>query len=134
MVAASQAHGAIAQGARQALLEGAQFDSDSGQVLAGSFMDDALPRADDLVPIQLGFNPTRCTRNPLGGQGPGMFGAFPAITNAIFDALAHSGFIKSMVRRSLRVWRAMRAGKGGRDDRITCHSRPHPISCPKGAH
>ena len=94
MVAAGQAHGAIAQGAGQALLERAHYDPQSGQVLAGSFMDYALPRADDLVPFQLGFNPTRCTTNPLGVKGcgeAGMVGAFPAITNAILDALAPLG-------------------------------------------
>src|SRR5207253_5831512 len=90
MVAAGQAHGAMAQGTGQALLEGAHYAPDSGQVLAGSFMDYALPRADDLVPFELGFNPTRCTTNPLGVKGcgeAGMVGAFPAITSAILDAV-----------------------------------------------
>ena len=94
MVAAGQAHGAIAQGIGQALLEGALYDPESGQVLAGSFMDYALPRADDLVPFDLGFNPTRCTTNPLGVKGcgeAGMVGAFPAVTSAILDALAPLG-------------------------------------------
>src|SRR3979409_2155960 len=86
MVAAGQAHGAIAQGAGQALLERAHYDPASGQLLAGSFMDYALPRADDLVPFGLGFNPTRCTTNPLGVKGcgeAGMVGGVPAVTNAI---------------------------------------------------
>src|SRR5207237_672972 len=60
MVAAGQAHGAIAQGIGQALLESAHYDPQSGQVLAGSFMDYALPRADDFVPFELGFKPVRC--------------------------------------------------------------------------
>src|SRR5258707_3948097 len=72
MVAAGQAHGAIAQGAGQALLEGAHYDPDSGQVLAGSFMDYPLPRADDLVPFPLGFHPTRCTTNPACVKGCGV--------------------------------------------------------------
>jgi carbon-monoxide dehydrogenase large subunit len=115
MVAAGQAHGAIAQGAGQALLEGAQYDSDSGQVLAGSFMDYALPRADDLVSFQLGFSPTCCTTNPLGVKGcgeAGMVGAFPAITNAILDALAPFG-IDEIDGPAIpyRVWRVTRTGK-----------------------
>src|SRR5205807_2878693 len=82
MVAAGQAHGAIAQGIGQALLEHAHYDPESGQLLSGSLMDYALPRADDLVPFDLGFNPTRCTTNPLGVKGcgeAGMVGAFPAV-------------------------------------------------------
>src|SRR5205807_8280427 len=94
MIAAGQAHGAIAQGVGQALLEHAVYDPDSGQLLAGSLMDYALPRADDLPPFDLGFNGTRCTTNPLGVKGCGEAGAvaaFPAVTNAILDALAPLG-------------------------------------------
>jgi len=94
MIAAGQAHGAIAQGAGQALLEQAVYDAQSGQLLAGSFMDYALPRADDLPAFDLGFNGTRCTTNPLGVKGCGEAGAiaaYPAITNAILDALATVG-------------------------------------------
>jgi carbon-monoxide dehydrogenase large subunit len=94
MIAVGQAHGAIAQGVGQALLEHAVYDPDSGQLIAGSFMDYAMPRADDLVSFNLGFNGTRCTTNPLGVKGCGEAGAiaaFPAITNAILDALAPFG-------------------------------------------
>jgi carbon-monoxide dehydrogenase large subunit len=94
MIATGQAHGAIAQGVGQALLEHAVYDPGSGQVLAGSFMDYALPRAGDLPFYDLGFNPTRCTTNPLGVKGCGEAGAvaaFPAIANAILDALAPLG-------------------------------------------
>jgi carbon-monoxide dehydrogenase large subunit len=94
MIAAGQVHGAIAQGVGQALLEHAVYDPDSGQLVAGSFMDYAMPRADDLVSFNLGFNGTRCTTNPLGVKGCGEAGAiaaFPAITNAILDALAPFG-------------------------------------------
>ena len=72
------------------LLEHAHYDPGSGQLLSGSFMDYALPRADDLPSFALGFNPTRCTTNPLGVKGAGEAGAvaaFPAIGNAIRDAL-----------------------------------------------
>ena len=94
MVAAGQAHGAIAQGVGQALGEHAVYDPGSGQLLAGSFMDYALPRADDLPSFRLEFNGTRCTTNPLGVKGCGEAGAvalFPAINNAILDALAPLG-------------------------------------------
>jgi len=94
MVATGQAHGAMAQGIGQALLEHTVYDPSSGQMIAASFMDYALPRADDLVSFDLGFNPTRCTTNPLGVKGCGEAGAiaaFPAIANAILDALAPLG-------------------------------------------
>ena len=94
MVVAGQAHGAMAQGIGQALLEHSTYDSESGQMVAGTFMDYALPRADDLPSFDLGFNNTRCTTNPLGVKGCGEAGAiaaFPAIANAIVDALAPYG-------------------------------------------
>jgi carbon-monoxide dehydrogenase large subunit len=115
MVAAGQAHGAIAQGAGQALLECAHYDPDSGQVLTGSFMDYPLPRADDLVPFQLGFNPTRCTTNPLGVKGcgeAGMVGAFPAIASAMLDALAPLGVSGiDGPATPYRIWRAIAEAK-----------------------
>jgi len=89
-IAMGQAHGAIAQGVGQALLEHAVYDPESGQLPAGSFMDYAVPRADDLPSFSFGFNSTRCTTNPLGVKGCGEAGAiaaFPAIANAIADAL-----------------------------------------------
>jgi aerobic carbon-monoxide dehydrogenase large subunit len=94
MIAAGQAHGAIAQGVGQAVLEHAVYDPASGQPIAGSFMDYAMPRADDLPSFALGFNGTRCTTNPLGVKGCGEAGAIaalPAITNAVADALAPFG-------------------------------------------
>ncbi len=112
MVAAGQVHGAIAQGAGQALLEHAHYDPGSGQMLAGSLMDYALPRADDLPPFALGFNPTRCTTNPLGVKGCGEAGAvaaFPAINNAIRDALRPFGAANHTGPATPeRIWRAMR--------------------------
>jgi carbon-monoxide dehydrogenase large subunit len=113
MVAAGQAHGAIAQGAGQALLEHARYDADSGQLAAGSFLDYALPRADDLVSFDLGFNPTRCTTNPLGVKGcgeAGAVGAFPAIANAILDALAPFGITELDGPASQApIWRMIRS-------------------------
>jgi carbon-monoxide dehydrogenase large subunit len=116
MIAAGQAHGAMAQGIGQAVLEEAVYDRQSGQLLAGSFMDYALPRADDLVPFALGFNATRCTTNPLGVKGCGEAGAvagFPAVTNAILDALAPVGVTAlSGPATPARIWQAMRSGAG----------------------
>ena len=112
MVAAGQAHGAIAQGIGQALLEHAVYDPGSGQLVAGSFLDYALPRAGDLPSFELGFNGTRCTTNPLGVKGcgeAGAVGAFPAVTNAILDALAPLG-VTGLAGPATphRVWQAMR--------------------------
>jgi aerobic carbon-monoxide dehydrogenase large subunit len=113
MIAAGQAHGAIAQGAGQALLEHAAYDPESGQLLAGSFMDYALPRADDLPAFNLAFNGTRCTTNPLGVKGCGEAGAvamLPAIHNAIVNALAPNGVTRfDGPATPFRVWQAIRS-------------------------
>ncbi|MGA8382231.1 MAG: xanthine dehydrogenase family protein molybdopterin-binding subunit [Stellaceae bacterium] len=112
MVAAGQAHGAIAQGVGQALLEHAVYDPQSGQLVAGSLMDYALPRAADLPSFDLGFNPTRCTTNPLGVKGCGEAGAvaaFPAVANAILDALAPFGVTElAGCATASRIWRSIR--------------------------
>ena len=112
MVVGGQAHGAIAMGSGQALLETAVYDAESGQALAASFMDYAMPRADDLPSFSLGFNSTRCTTNPLGVKGCGEAGAiaaFPAIHNAIRDALAPLGGKNfDGPATPARVWQAMR--------------------------
>jgi aerobic carbon-monoxide dehydrogenase large subunit len=111
MIAAGQAHGAIAQGVGQALLEHAVYDPHSGQLIAGSFMDYALPRADDLPPYEIGFNGTRCTTNPLGVKGCGEAGAiaaFPAIHNAIADALSPLGAAEHTgAATPQRIWRGI---------------------------
>jgi len=112
MVASGQVHGAIAQGVGQALLEHAHYDPGSGQLIAGSLMDYALPRADDLPSFALGFNPTRCTTNPLGVKGCGEAGTvagFPAVGNAIRDALRSIGggdFTGPATPE--RIWQALR--------------------------
>jgi carbon-monoxide dehydrogenase large subunit len=112
LIAAGQAHGAMAMGIGQALLEEAAYDPQSGQLLAGSFMDYGLPRADDLPPFELGFNGTRCTTNPLGVKGCGEAGAvaaFPAIRNAILDALGSSAGSEIVgAATPFRVWQATR--------------------------
>ena len=115
MIATGQAHGAIAQGVGQALVEHAAYDPASGQLLAGSLMDYALPRAYDLPTYDLGFNGTRCTTNPLGVKGcgeAGAVGAFPAVTNAILDALAPLGVTDLTGPASPeRIWHAIRCAR-----------------------
>jgi carbon-monoxide dehydrogenase large subunit len=111
MVAAGQAHGAMAQGAGHAMLEQAVYDPESAQPLTGSFMDYTLPRADDLPSFGLDFNGSRCTTNPLGVKGAGeaaMGGIFPAIINAVADAIGRPDFDGPATGE--RVWRAMRGG------------------------
>jgi carbon-monoxide dehydrogenase large subunit len=113
MVASGQVHGAIAQGAGQALLEHAIYDAETGQP-AASFMDYAMPRADDFPPFDLRFNPSPCTTNPLGVKGCGEAGAvalYPAILNAVADGLGVLG-VKGFdgPATAERVWRAMRRG------------------------
>ena len=109
-IAAGQAHGTIAQGVGQALLEHAHYDPSSGQLVAGSFMDYAMPRADDLPAYEIGFNGTRCTTNPLGVKGCGEAGAiaaYPAIANAVADALGAADL--SGPATAERVWRTIRS-------------------------
>ena len=84
-----------------------------GQLVAGSLMDYALPRADDLPSYDLGFNNTRCTTNPLGVKGCGEAGAvagFPAVANAILDALAPLG-VTDLAGPATpeRIWRLLRS-------------------------
>lgn len=111
-IAAGQVHGAIAQGLGQAVLEGTVYQAESGQPMTASFMDYALPRADDMPRIALEFNATRCTTNPLGVKGcgeAGAIGAYPAIANAIADALAEFGApMLDGPATPERLWRAMR--------------------------
>ncbi len=113
MIAAGQAHGAIAQGAGQALLEHAVYDARSGQPVSGSFMDYAMPRAGDLPSFDLAFSGTRCTTNPVGVKGCGEAGAialFPAIANAIADAIGVTA--PDGPASAFRIWQALE-GKAG---------------------
>jgi carbon-monoxide dehydrogenase large subunit len=110
MIAAGQAHGAIAQGAGQALLEHAVYDAVSGQPISGTFMDYAMPRAGDLPSFDLSFAGTRCTTNPVGVKGCGEAGAialFPAIANAIADAVGVTRL--NGPASAYRVWQSMQA-------------------------
>ena len=90
-----QIHGGIGQGVGQALTEHTVYDKDSGQLLSGSLMDYALPRADVMPAIHFDMHNSPCTTNPLGAKGAGEAGAIgapPAVINAIVDALQpHTG-------------------------------------------
>ena len=113
MIAAGQTHGAVAQGAGQALLEQAAYDPGSSQPVTASLLDYALPRADDLPSFKLAFNGTPCTTNPLDVKGCGEAGAiaaFPAIANAIYDALSPFGDVHiNGPATPQRIWKAMQA-------------------------
>ncbi|MBM3368794.1 MAG: xanthine dehydrogenase family protein molybdopterin-binding subunit, partial [Betaproteobacteria bacterium] len=106
-----QIHGGVVQGIGQALMENALFD-DTGQLLTGSFMDYALPRAAD-VPAQIGVadHPVPATTNPLGAKGcgeAGCAGALTSVMNAIVDALSEAGIRHfDMPASPERVWRAL---------------------------
>jgi carbon-monoxide dehydrogenase large subunit len=110
MIVDGQLHGGIAHGIGQALLEGAIYD-ESGQLLNGSYMDYAMPRADDLPMFETDRTVTPCPHNPLGVKGAGEAGtiaATPAVVNAVIDALAPFGVTDiPMPLTPERVWRAM---------------------------
>ena len=108
-----QVHGGVVQGLGQALLEQVVHDTSSGQVLTGSFMDYAMPRADDIPPMMVLHHGTPCTTNTIGAKGVGESGttAAPcALVNAVIDALPPGSTAQlDMPLTPERVWRAMRA-------------------------
>ena len=114
MIVEGQIHGGIAQGVGQALWEGAVYD-DNGQLLTGSMMDYALPKAEGFPTFELGMTETPTTVNPLGVKGIGETGTIastPAVYNAVMDALAPLGVRGiDMPLTPERVWRAIRAAK-----------------------
>jgi aerobic carbon-monoxide dehydrogenase large subunit len=102
-----QVHGGTVQGIGQALLEHAVYDA-SGQLLTGSFMDYAMPRAGDMPAFDSGFLHVPCTTNPLGVKGAGEAGAVgapAAVINAIVDALGVPHL--DMPATPEKIWRAM---------------------------
>ena len=117
MIASGQVHGGVVQGAGQALFEHTVYDPGNGQLLAGSFMDYCLPRADDLPSIPVTFEPVPTASNPLGVKGcgeAGCIGALPAIINAVVDALSPFGVTHiDMPATPERVWRAIGAARAG---------------------
>jgi aerobic carbon-monoxide dehydrogenase large subunit len=115
MIVEGQVHGGLVQGIGQALIENCVYDRETGQLLTGSFMDYAMPRADDFPDFKIGHVCTPCTHNPLGTKGCGEAGAIgspPAIINAVLDALAPLG-VKDidMPATPHRVWQAIQAVK-----------------------
>jgi aerobic carbon-monoxide dehydrogenase large subunit len=116
MIVEGQVHGGVAQGLGQALREQCVYDRDSGQLLTGSFMDYALPRADDVPSFNVGTKVTPCTHNPLGAKGcgeAGAIGAPAAMMNAVMDALAPVGVAHlDMPASPYRVWNAIRQAHG----------------------
>jgi carbon-monoxide dehydrogenase large subunit len=113
MIVDGQVHGGIGQGIGQALLENCVYDDD-GQLLSASYMDYAMPRADDVPFYTVDHSSqTPCTHNPLGVKGCGEAGAIgspPSVVNAVIDAL-HSGGHKvdhiNMPMSPARVWAAI---------------------------
>ncbi|MGR3467277.1 MAG: xanthine dehydrogenase family protein molybdopterin-binding subunit [Shimia sp.] len=114
MIVEGQVHGGLAQGIGQALLENCAYD-ENGQILSASYMDYAMPRADDLPMFSVDHSAaTPCTHNPLGVKGCGEAGAIgspPAVVNAVVDALQRAGHDHvthiDMPLTPGRVWSAM---------------------------
>jgi carbon-monoxide dehydrogenase large subunit len=115
MIVEGQVHGGLVQGIGQAMLENCVYDPDTGQLLTGSFMDYAMPRADDMPTFNLGTVCTPCSHNPLGTKGCGEAGAIgspPAVINAVLDALKPLGVTNfDMPASSSRVWQAIQSAK-----------------------
>lgn len=115
MLVHGQAHGGIAQGIGQALIERCVYDTESGQLLTGSLTDYALPRASDLCAFTVETDESApCTTNPLGAKGAGECGAVgapPAVVAAVLDALAETGCTSiDMPITSEKVWRILNDG------------------------
>ena len=110
-IVAGQVHGGIVQGVGQVLLERTVYDSD-GQLLTGSYMDYAVPHADDLPAFDFSARNVPCTTNPLGVKGcgeAGNGGSMPAVMNAVLDALAEKGVADLEAPASPhRIWQALR--------------------------
>ena len=112
MIVDGQVHGGITHGIGQALLEGAVYDDD-GQLTNGSYMDYAMPRADDMPTFETARTVTPCPHNPLGVKGAGetgTIGSTPAIVNAVIDALWPLGVRHiEMPLTPQKVWQAIQA-------------------------
>ncbi|MGN6410003.1 MAG: xanthine dehydrogenase family protein molybdopterin-binding subunit [Nitrobacter sp.] len=110
MIVEGQVHGGLAQGIGQALLEHAVYD-ENGQLLTASFMDYAMPRAEDLPSFNVQHTMTECPGNPLGVKGcgeAGAIGASAAVINAITDAIGNNDL--AMPASPYRVWHAIHHG------------------------
>ena len=111
-----QLHGSTAQGLGETLLEQVIYERGSGQLMTGSFMDYAMPRADNMPPIASGIRPVPTKLNPLGAKGgsePGNVGAPAAIINAIVDALSPYKVTDVMLPATPeRIWRMIHCQGG----------------------
>ncbi len=121
MIVHGQVHGGIVQGVGQAIQEYACYNPDSGQPVAGSFMDYAMPRADRLPFFTTELSEVPSPTHPLGLRPGGEGGTTPAlgvVVNAVVDALAEFGVTHiEMPVTSERVWRAIRRDANGRQRR-----------------
>jgi aerobic carbon-monoxide dehydrogenase large subunit len=116
LLATGQVHGGLAQGIGQALFEGAQYN-EQGQLLTGTLMDYALPRAEDLPNFETDHTVTPTPVNALGVKGigeAGAIGAPPAIVNAVVDALTPFGMRHlDMPLSAEKVWQAIQQTRKG---------------------
>jgi len=114
MIVAGQLHGGVVQGIGQALMELAVYDKE-GQLLTGSFMDYAMPRAVDAPPFALADHPAPAKTNPLGVKGcgeAGCAGALTSVMNAVIDALAEHGVHHlDMPLTPFRIWQALQSAE-----------------------
>jgi len=115
MIVHGQTHGGIAQGVGQALLEHSHYDPETGQLLAASFMDYAMPRADTFPDLKTALSEVPSPSNRLGVRSGGEGGTTPALAaviNAIVDALSGHGVRHiEMPATPERVWRAIRGAR-----------------------
>lgn len=115
MIVDGQLHGGVVQGAGQALMEHCLYDAD-GQLVTGSFLDYAMPRADQFPTFDFAYHPVPCTTNPIGVKGAGesgTIGAIPAVANAIMDALRTAGVEQfDMPASPNRIWHALKSAHG----------------------
>jgi len=117
MIVEGQLHGALASGLGQALLENAVYDTDSGQLVTGSFMDYAMPRATDMPPLKDALHAVPAKTNALGVKGVGeaaTTAAIGTVMNAIADAIpGEAGARIEMPATPAKIWAACRAAKAG---------------------
>src|ERR1700748_38723 len=114
MIVAGQLHGGVAQGIGQSLMEEVNYD-ESGQPITGSFMDYALPRAEDIPTMDVGDHPSLAKTNPLGTKGcgeAGCAGSLVCIVNAVVDSLSEYGIKHiNMPLTPEKIWRAIQDAK-----------------------
>src|SRR4249919_2848225 len=117
MIVKGQQMGGVVQGIGQALMEHQVYDRGSGQLITGSFMDYAMPRAAVMPNVECALQEVPCKTNPLGVKGigeSGTIGAPPTVINALIDALAPLGVEAiDMPATPMRVWETIERAKAG---------------------